>query len=566
METGGITRFQTVPLVSFSICLIVAFAIRFYGIWWDKGTHLHPDERMIIMVAERFSLPNSDTVASLFTPQSPLNPKFFAYGSFPIYLLAGVSWLVGLHTYDGMLLVGRLLSIIFEIGTISILFLFARRVKTIPFIVGLCYAASVLPIQSSHFFITDIPLTFFCAAFIFSLGYWYEKKTVKIALVVGTIFGFSLATKITSIVLAAPLIITSVFMFIQKYRKESIIQLFAIGICTVAIFSLLQPYTWIDFPLFRQQIAEQTAMRNNPYVFPYTLQYVFSQPYIYFIEQYTKWGVGIPMATGVCIGFLLVMWDIVNSFITNKRKWFFEYTKVQWFIVVIFVVVFFVSIGGASVKFMRYMLPLYPMAALFFGQLLTYVVNYIRHHRSIWWGFILGIYSISCVIWTMAFVTIFSREHTRISADTWIHENIPSSARLAVEHWDDRLPLFQSEKYIIRELPLYDIPDDELKWQKIQSLLAEVDYVIIASNRLYTPLIKLTDCMKVKYGRCYPRTAAYYQDLFSGKMGFTLVKTFISNPTVSLGPWKWEIDDQQADESFTVYDHPKIMIFQKKTL
>jgi YYY domain-containing protein len=47
--------------------------------------------------------------------------------------------------------------------------------------------------------------------------------------------------------------------------------------------------------------------------------------------------------------------------------------------------------------------------------------------------------------------------------------------------------------------------------------------------------------------------------MFEGDLGFELVKIFQSNPR--LGPF--ELNDQFAEEAFTVYDHPKVLIFRK---
>jgi hypothetical protein len=116
-----------------------------------------------------------------------------------------------------------------------------------------------------------------------------------------------------------------------------------------------------------------------------------------------------------------------------------------------------------------------------------------------------------------------------------------------------------SELYPIQELTLYDLPDDQVKMQRIYSVLNQSQYIIVASNRLYVPLQKLSDCSQ--YIKCYPLTAQYYKDLFSGKLGFKKVAEFSDNPKVPLLPISFS--DQSADESFTVYDHPKIMIFEK---
>ena len=46
---------------------------------------------------------------------------------------------------------------------------------------------------------------------------------------------------------------------------------------------------------------------------------------------------------------------------------------------------------------------------------------------------------------------------------------------------------------------------------------------------------------------------------FHGNLGFELVQVFTSNPTI--GPLS--LNDQFAEEAFTVYDHPKVLIFKK---
>ena len=83
------------------------------------------------------------------------------------------------------------------------------------------------------------------------------------------------------------------------------------------------------------------------------------------------------------------------------------------------------------------------------------------------------------------------------------------------------------------EFPLYGV-DDEEKWKIMNQRLQIVDYIIIASNRLYVPLMKLTDCNRLPKDRCYTITANYYKKLFNGELGFTKVAEFTSYPSFTL--------------------------------
>jgi uncharacterized membrane protein len=90
--------------------------------------------------------------------------------------------------------------------------------------------------------------------------------------------------------------------------------------------------------------------------------------------------------------------------------------------------------------------------------------------------------------------------------------------------------------------------------EKLEALIATLDaadYVILSSNRLSASIPRLP--MR------YPMTAQFYALLFSGELGFHREADFTSYPR--LGPLR--INDQSAEEAFSVYDHARVQIFKK---
>jgi len=115
--------------------------------------------------------------------------------------------------------------------------------------------------------------------------------------------------------------------------------------------------------------------------------------------------------------------------------------------------------------------------------------------------------------------------------------------------------------------------DDNVdKLARFYSTLDQADYIFIPTNHQYGQITRLPER--------YPLMTVYYRALlgcpaeqdiiecyrvaepgmFTGQLGFDLVATFESYPT--LGPLV--INDQAAEEAFTFYDHPKVLIFQKR--
>jgi YYY domain-containing protein len=162
---------------------------------------------------------------------------------------------------------------------------------------------------------------------------------------------------------------------------------------------------------------------------------------------------------------------------------------------------------------------------------------------------------------------------------------LAGAAPINESDWDDGLPLrlgpqgydaygglFQGDL----NLQIY-WDDNAEKLQRFVSTLSQGDYIFMSSNRQWATVTRVPER--------YPLTTAYYRDLvgcpadkdviwcynvatpgmFEGQLGYKLVAVFESFPTIDIpGVFKWVANDQFAEEAFTVYDHPKVLIFQKQ--
>ena len=103
--------------------------------------------------------------------------------------------------------------------------------------------------------------------------------------------------------------------------------------------------------------------------------------------------------------------------------------------------------------------------------------------------------------------------------------------------------------YVSYNIAPYD-DENPQKLRRMIGTLQTADYVIISSNRLIDSISRLP--------WRFPMANAYYDALFSGELGFEIVGHFTSYPEL----FGIEIDDREAEEALTVYDHPEVYIFQ----
>lgn len=554
------------------VIVLLALFLRVYGYNWDDNQHLHPDERFLTMVATDSHIPSS-FFDYLNPATSTLNPynlgfNFYVYGTFPVTLVKILAVGYGMDNYQDIVLIGRILSAVADVGTLLMLFMLVRiwqKRYHLPewtaHLSAFFYAIAVLPIQQSHFFTVDTFATFFvCMALV--MASLYVSKPSLTYIILGAIgMGLALGSKVSTFY-SFPLIgiVFCLGVFAQKkHTKTHILQTIEhilLGVLVVYVTLRLSDPRFFDSAswlyampsaIFLENIAELKRLTNIEAPYPPTLQWVGKTPLLFPLKNMALFGLGVPYFLLSCVG-------IVFTFFSKKKEVVFA---------ALWVVGFFLYQGQQNIMTMRYFYTLYPLLAFFAAWMMTHAIEGLSKKRRY-----MGV-AIVCIIvcvWPLAFMGMYTQPQTRVEASEWIYDMVPKGSTLLIEHWDDALPLNLppdkahrvmrvADWYKVLELKVYD-PDTEMKKKEIARKLQTADYYIISSNRAYGSIMS--------HPERYPFMSKIYGQLFDDELGYTKVAEFTADPQLKLGSLKFVIPDQSAEEAFTVYDHPKVMIYKNE--
>lgn len=595
------------PVAAILLLLVLAGgALRLYDLDWDQGKGYHPDERWITMVTASMSWP--DSIGQLFdVKRSTLNPYYdavdhhtrnFAYGTLPVYLTKFTSWLIGQLSdvwqhYDHLPLIGRALSGLLDTGAILLVFLLGRRLwgDRCALLGAAFYAFTVLSIQHSHFYTTDVTLNFFILLTIFFATDIVRLTTLRGGIMSGLLTGAAAGMALASKFSAAPILaIIPVALALRWWRRPlrddgdrpppiTLAQMAQIAAASIAGFFalhfLFQPYAYLDFSGLLASIQEQNRIIvTGEGDVPYTQQYIGTTPYLYFIVQIVRWALGTPLGLAAMAGWALFIYMAV------KRR------SVGAILLLTWMLPYFLITGRFYAKFLRYVLPLLPFLCL----MASYFLLNLRRHLARFFGpdaaaprwiatALIAFVTASTVFWALAFAHIYTAPHTANQAAVWMNKNIPAGSTLLKEHWEEGIgglnPTFRVPP-AVPELPMYE-RDETRKLATLKKLLPEGDYLFFYSSRLYGTIPRLPER--------YPMSRHYYELLLGGKLGYELVHfsasypqlmgvaitedTFtrpdlpVPAPLASYKPALITINGGYADESFTAYDHPLVMVFKR---
>ncbi len=562
--------------VALSIVFLAALALRLYGIDWDDGADLHPDELFIakIVLIDRIRFDWPPDLGTLLDPaRSGLNPRSadpvsgqfreFAYGALPLWVTDAVAWalsrLTGVdwNAMDRAYLVGRAISAALSALTILPIAALGTSLggRAVGLMAALFAALAPMSIQLAHFFTTDSWLTFFVALCLLACVTAARDGRVLRFAAAGAAFGLAMATKGSVFALAVPiataLVIDAARRFDRRHMpsvsRSLLVNAVAAAVSAVAAFFAFEPYALLRPQVYLQSLRTQADIVSGVFDVPFTRVYAGTVPLAYQLEQFLRWGYGPAAGLLSIAGIALLLGLALRGRSTTAiilASWIAVYGGV---------------LLVADVKFLRYLEPLAPVFAVSAALALSKLSGAVRLTWPRMPGLAVPLLALTLTFaWTGAFLSIYAHENPRLTASRWIYSAIPPGANLTAEYWDDALP--RSLAYALSPasfgfgtitLDLYrDLPPAEAR-DAIYAGISRADYIVQSSQRVES-------AMRAAPWR-YPVQGRYFSQLDDGALGFQPMARFERSPAIG----NVAIDDRRADESFINYDHPRVTVFQR---
>ncbi len=519
------------------ILLAIAFLVRFYHLDWGEGLFFHPDENNMARSVSQMSFPDID-------------PRFFAYGQFPLYLayFTGIlinSFKLGFTTvvaFSEAVYLLRFWSAVFSLATVVIGYRLATVLfpdKKQRYIYPALLALTPGLIQSAHFGTTESILAFvFIALAYFCLKIFRKEAENKHFLMVGFLGGIGLATKMSAIVYIFPLLLVTVVINVANSEKKLIgarnsLFLFLI---TGLFFALFCPFYFIRWQEALTTVVYESRVAVGEAVVFYTRQFTNTGPVIFQLTKIFPWVLGLPM-------FLLFL----AGLITGVGRLLFRRMRLKKGLVIVLIgpVFWFMFNGFLYAKWVRFMIPILP----FFVLLAAWFVSLIERKK-------VKTYFLLAVLFPgLIFLKVYKTD-VRLFATDWMNEKLPAGSVILSEGGNIiDLPVENRSSFKVTNFDFYSLEDSLENKEELDELVSKADYILIPSRRVFANLSK--------NNKKYPQTRDYYQKLFSGELGFIGEKEF---RTFSL----WEElllgSDLTSEETWTVFDRPTIRLYKRELI
>ncbi|MBI4225991.1 DUF2723 domain-containing protein [Candidatus Roizmanbacteria bacterium] len=594
--------------------LIIGLLIytRFVGLDWGLPYSMHPDERNMANAVQNLNCSISKLKAQSSNLKECFNPHFFAYGQFPLYL--GYFLVILMKFFDGDVgkpisfeeaaLSLRLISAVSSILNVFVLmklvnllssnFQFPISKKTsinnyqltVAFLV---FTFSPFFIQFSHFGTTESMLMLLYSVIVYlSLKYSQNKLLASsFYLLISFFAGLAISIKISSVLFLILPILLLIYRNKNTFfaRSASVWYLLTLSLVFSILFS---PHNFISFPEFLGSMKYESDVAMGSYRAFYTRQFEETIPVFFQIEKIFSYILGWP-------AFILFLLGLI--FLPQKKE--FNLLRLAFISV-------FIPNAFLYAKWTRFMTPILPlmliMAVLFVFRVIPMKMGIHKIKQSIWIP-AFAVMTLLMIIPGIAYLSIYQSPDVRFTASDWIYKNIPENSYLLFETanvvdipMQSQKSKVKSQNYNMVSFNFYDLDENSALQSELHEHLSKAGYIFIPSRRIfmnqtcirevksqmskvksyikyffpveakqYDQLLKIfvdSKCEMLK--QKYPLLHKYYEDLFSGRLGFYKVAEFTSYPKIQLfGKTLLEFPDEAAEETWTVFDHPVIRIYKK---
>jgi len=485
--------------------IFLAITTRFIGLNWGNSNYFHPDESNMAIALSQLKPTN-------------LNPHFFAYGQFPLYLGFYTLTAANLpNTFSNSIIILRFWSAVFSVSAILFVYLISKNIFSGSFSIIMVLMTIFNPglIQVAHFGTTESLLIFiFLVNIYLAIKIFDQPKNYHHYIYAGLANGIGLATKISSLIFLGPILLVSFINFIRSpNRLLSISKILIFLYFTFAVGLVLSPYNLLAKKDFISSIKYETTVATGQLKVFYTTQFKNTNPYIFQFINIFPYTSGLPVFIFAFPGLLLFLKDLII-----KR---FKY----WSIILIPSLVYFLYFGQLYVKWTRFASPVFFIFPLFATYFFSKITKPFFRYLLVLFCCLPGIY----------FMNLYFHPDIRLTASGWINNNIPPNSKIFSESGNViNLPL-GSSPYQINNYDFYG----NYSPVTLAAGLNEAEFILVPSRRVFKNY-----------------HFSYYQHLFDGSLGFIEIKRFEPKTDIFLNP-------ENAEETWTVFDRPTIRIYRK---
>ncbi len=492
---------------------------RFVPLDWGGGYFFHPDE--------------NNLARALISLQENHNPNFFAYGQLPLFFARGGLALFSFLTnqpvikFSQAVLSLRLVSA--TAGALSIFFVWQLANTVFPspsarLTTGLTATTAGL-IQASHFGTPDNLLVLFNLVSLLGAVKFYQTQQRSWLLTSFAFVGLAAGTKLSGFIFLANPVLALLFS-LPRASWRRLLKLSLIGgILCLTLATFTSPYHLLNWPQAKKQLSYEIKIASGHQPIFYTRQFEQTTPYLFPLVKVLPFLLGSPLLLLAGLGL----------------------TKIRLFpreliIISLSALIYFFYFGQLFVKWSRFFLPIVPIFSLW---AVFYLRNLVIGKQQI-------LFSLACLPGLLFWGLIYWPADIRLTASDWLNRNLPTEAAVLTESYNPALlPLSTtttSSQAKIATFNFYEL-NNQINRNTLAEKLSQADYFIIPNRRVFANHQRLEEK--------YPHITQFYRRLFSGRLGFTKIKQF--NPPF---PFSW---DEKAEETWSVFDHPTIRVYQKTT-
>ncbi|MDA0335610.1 MAG: glycosyltransferase family 39 protein [bacterium] len=504
----------------------------------------HPDEQVVVQGALDFN--------------DALNPPFTMYGALPLRLLQGTLAVAGwagmdVTEEDVIYLAGRTVSAALSTLCLAAVWLVAIQVYSAATATLAAFLLALAPtaIQQAHYFTVDSLFCLLCTTALAAIVWSLDRPSWGRAIVTGILIGLSASVRLNALLLVCVLGAAHVLRQWPQSSRAWRTRLMApalwvAGGAVVVVMIVLQPFL-LTSPSRYLQVQGHLDFANVMHVVGgsmlqlYTLQYLYTTPFLYQWTHLLPLSIGWPMAAAAFAGLLHAL---------RGMGW-------RRAVLLVFIGLYLLSAGPMMVKPVRYFLPIVPALLILAAELLVRLWN-AGTRRWLWRG-LATLTLAHAVVYGLAYTSVWTTEDSRIQAGRWMAANVPPGARIGVERGAFPMrPMIDATRHEPVSFAfglLFNARGNLLCRTEIELIerdLGKVDYVAIVDANRLANLAAAPEVM--------PVLASFYGALQQGRLGYRLAQRFKTYPEVA----GLRFDDDGAEYTFIGFDHPAVLIYERE--